>query len=144
MLLPSVNATCAVVLCGADLSVSFAQVDNLSYQFGLSEHAKERVDTAGHVELTHTQARKLSRTKVLCVMVTVVAVVFLVKNRSQWQCIGGSCAMALLFKLSELASMRDTSAKAIAIFIATACACQLASFLFFAWIVDFVLASSSL
>jgi hypothetical protein len=52
--------------------------------------------------------------------------------------------MALLFKLSELASMRGTSAKEIAIFIATACACELAALVFFSSIVDLVLASSSL
>ena len=36
-------------------------IDNLSYQYGLSEHLKERVDTYGHVLLHDNQVRKKER-----------------------------------------------------------------------------------
>ena len=68
-------------------------VDNLSYSFGLGERAKERVDSCGHIHLTDAQAQRLSRTKVLCVNVVLVASVWLVDN--------GASVAAMLSGMSE-------------------------------------------
>ena len=43
-----------------------------SYQYGLAEDIKERVDAKGHVILTTDQTKLLSRTKVLCVTTVIV------------------------------------------------------------------------
>lgn len=47
---------------------------NMTYSFGLGEMAKQRVDEAGHVELTDAEARKLLRTKVFCTTAAVVGI----------------------------------------------------------------------
>ena len=53
-----------------------------SYQYGLAEDIKERVDAKGHVILTTDQAKLLSRTKVLCVTTVIVITNWMVMNRS--------------------------------------------------------------
>lgn len=94
------------------VAVQWVQVDNLSYHYGLSEREKERVDTYGHIMLTDAEAKKLSRTKVLVVAVTMVATVWLVLNASlPAACFGVGFVSPLLFKVSELISMHDAPAK---------------------------------
>lgn len=113
--------------------VPWAQVDNLSYHYGLSEREKERVDTHGHIMLTDAEAKKLSRTKVLCVAVTMVTTIWLVLNSSlQAAVVSGGCS-ALLFKGSELISMPEASVKEKVIFALKALLAQvLATILFVA------------
>eukprot|EP01051_Picozoa_sp_SAG22_P007690 SAG22_NODE_550_length_9202_cov_30.666484_5_plen_83_part_00 len=65
------------------------EVDNLSYVYGFGERDKERVDTYGHVVLTDADAWQLSRTKALCVTITVVFTVWLVQN--------GAMAASMMF-----------------------------------------------
>lgn len=101
------------------------QVDNLAYQFGLSETAKQRVDTFAHVQLNEENAQMLSRTRVLVVAITLVGTIFLVTNGASVGAMGTGVLLAMLFKLSELvATYGRLSTTEIAIFVAT-------SFVFF-------------
>jgi hypothetical protein len=96
------------------------QVDNLAYQFGLSEIAKERVDTFAHVKLNEENAQMLSRTRVLVVVITVVGTIFLVTNGASVGAMGTGVLLAMLFKLSELvATYGRSSAQEVATFVAT-------------------------
>ena len=45
-----------------------------SYQYGLGERIRERVDAMGHVALTDKDASTLSRTKALCIVLTVCGI----------------------------------------------------------------------
>lgn len=56
------------------------EVDNLSYKFGLGEREKERVDRNGHIALTDEEVVQLSRTKFLCIPITVVLTSWLITN----------------------------------------------------------------
>ena len=52
-----------------------AEVDNISFQLGLGEQRRGRVERAGHILLTAAEKRSMSRTKtahILCVMVCVI------------------------------------------------------------------------
>ena len=61
--------------CGACVLVcAHAPRSNMTYSFGLGEKAKQRVDEAGHIELTDAEARKLLRTKVFCTTAAVVGI----------------------------------------------------------------------
>jgi hypothetical protein len=107
-------------------------VDNLSYNFGLGERAKERVDSCGHVHLNDSQAQRLSRTKVLSVAVVLVLTIWLVDNGASVAAMLSGHGMALLFKLSELvATYGQLSRKDIVVFIVLTFAVQWFSYMFF-------------
>lgn len=107
-------------------------VDNLSYNFGLAERAKERVDGYGHIDLSDAQAQRLSRTKILIVTVVLVGTIWLVDNGASVAAMLSGHGMALAFKLSELsATYGQMSHKDVFIFVATTFAVQTASFNFF-------------
>ena len=105
------------------------EVDNVSYQFGLSERAKESVDAHGHVLLTDEQARSLSQTKVMCTVVTMALTLLLVWNGASVAAMIYGGVMALGFKLSELLSKYKTMTKQeIATFVGVSVATFLLSF----------------
>ena len=110
------------------------QVDNLAYHYGLSENARQRVDTFAHVTLNTDEAQMLSRTKVLVVVITLVGTIFLVTNGASVGAMGTGVLLAMLFKLSELAAMyRRLSTEEIAVFVAVSILfCVLGSALFLA------------
>eukprot|EP01043_Picozoa_sp_COSAG02_P023757 COSAG02_NODE_1277_length_13502_cov_14.551593_10_plen_132_part_00 len=111
------------------------EVDNLSYQFGLSEREKQRVDAFGHVVLSDSQARQLSRTKLLCVIITVFVTLWLVTNGAAVAAMISGGGMAFAFKISELFATRSIGEKwttaETARFVATTCAVQILSFSLF-------------
>lgn len=116
----------ALNVCFNTIAVLFiTEVDNLSYQFGLGEREKERVDTYGYVVLTDLEARQLSRSKAMCVVITVVFTLWLVDNGASIATIFSAALCALSFKLSELATTyKHKSGKEIAIFVAVSVVTQ--------------------
>ena len=139
LLAPLMGAIPAVVLTqgGHSLAICFntiailfiTEVDNVSYQFGLSERAKESVDAHGHVLLTDEQARSLSQTKVMCTVVTMALTLLLVWNGASVAAMIYGGVMALGFKLSELLSKYKTMTKQeIATFVGVSVATFLLSF----------------
>ena len=116
----------ALNVCFNTIAVLFiTEVDNLSFQLGLSEREKERVDTYGYVVLTDIEARQLSRTKALCVVITVVFTLWLVSNGASVATIISAALSALGFKLSELATTyQQKSRKEILLFIAASVVTQ--------------------
>ena len=81
-----------------------ADVDNVTYQFGLDERERQRVDAFGHVELRDEEIRLLSRTKRLCVPITIIVTAWLVTNGASFAAMLSGSLMALAFKLSALAT----------------------------------------
>ena len=103
----------------------------MSYQFGLAEKQKERVDTFGHIKLREDEALQISRTKVLCVVTTVVATLLLVSNGATFATLMSACGTVLVFKLSELATRYKRMSRAeIALFVAASLAAAMASMAF--------------
>ena len=108
------------------------EVDNLSYQFGLAERHKERVDKHGHVELTDDELSQLSRTKALCIPITVVLTAYLVTNGASVFAMLSGNGVAALFKLSELAfTYNRMQARDIASSVVVTCVVQGLSFVCF-------------
>ena len=81
--------------------------------------------------LTDAEAKKLSRTKVLCVAVTMVTTVWLVLNSSLPAAVASGFFSALLFKASELVSMPEATATEKVIFAIKAFVAQVLSTIFF-------------
>lgn len=77
-------------------------IDNLSYYYGLSERARERMDTVGHILLTDDDADKLSRTKIICVAVTIFFTMWAVQNQSMSGAFFLGCVLPGFFKLAEV------------------------------------------
>eukprot|EP01046_Picozoa_sp_COSAG06_P014147 COSAG06_NODE_869_length_11861_cov_37.817463_4_plen_127_part_00 len=107
------------------LQLFLTEVDNLSYQYLLGERARERVDAAGHVLLTDDEAEKLSRTKALCVVATIVMILWAVENASMTGAFFLGTVAPGFFKLAEVASMKGSSREEIAVVVAKTVACQL-------------------
>ena len=83
------------------------------------------MDTYGYVVLTDIEARQLSRTKALCVVITVVFTLWLVSNGASVATIISAALSALGFKLSELATTyQQKSRKEILLFIAASVVTQ--------------------
>ena len=102
-------------------------VDNLSYQYGLGEQAKERVDAMGYVNLNREQARALSLTKVMCAVVAVVGTIYMVTNGASVGAMLSGAGMAFFFKISELITKYKTmSLLQVAGFVVTTCVIQYA------------------
>ena len=121
---------------GGSLDVAFntiaimflTEVDNISYQFALSERAKQRVDEAGHVRLTDIEEKRLSRTKPCCVVIISVGILLAIYSRTPFVCALVGPSVAGLCKASELLSMQDSSASERLIFIVQCLLCQAAAF----------------
>ena len=79
-----------------------ADIDNVTYQFGIDERERQRVDAFGHVELREEELRLLSRTKRICIPVTMFVTAWLVTNGASFAAMLSGALMALLFKLSVL------------------------------------------
>jgi hypothetical protein len=94
------------------------EVDNLSYQFALSEQVKRRVDEAGRVQLTDADERRLSRTKPCCMVLIFIGILFAVYMRSVFGSIMVGFGIAGLCKASEVLSMQDSSAIEKLVFLA--------------------------
>ena len=106
-------------------------MDNATYQFGLAERLKERVDTHGHIILMADEALQLSRTKVLCVVATVAGTLFFVNNGATFATLMGAGATVLVFKLSELATKyKNLSRAEIGLFVAASLVSFMASMAF--------------
>ena len=87
------------------------EVDNLSYQFGIGEKVKERVEEAGRVELTDTETRRLTRTKSLCGILIFGGIMIAIVGRVAWGALMISAVVAALCKASELLSREDWSTR---------------------------------
>ena len=106
----------------------------MSYELGLGERAKERVDTHGHVMLTDEETKKLWHTKALCTVPSVVGILWLVSNGAVVAAFLSSFFTVFLFKLSELTSSMTPAQKAI--FVAKAFVAQIASMASFMSYID--------
>lgn len=103
-------------------------IDNMSFQFGLGERAKERVDEFGHITLTDVEATQLSITKPLCTVTCIVAGVWLVSNGALWAALQFGAVCAMVFKLSELlATWVSMTLNQRAFFVAKTIAAQIIS-----------------
>ena len=95
----------------------------MSYEFLLSERARERVNTYGHVKLTRSEAARISTTKMLCVACTVACTTGMVWNKTISGALLTGNVATLVFKLAELVETRKTMSNAqIAVFIAVSVA----------------------
>jgi hypothetical protein len=109
-----------------------ADVDNVTYQFGLDERERQRVDAFGHVELREEEISLLSRTKRLCIPITIIVTGWLVTNGASFAAMLSGALMALTFKLSVLATTyKQMSWKEVACSAATSLMIQVASLLIF-------------
>lgn len=98
-------------LTSTKLDRFLTEVDNLSYHFGIGEKARERVEEAGHVELTDTETRRLTRTKSLCGILIFGGIMIAIVGRVAWGAIMTSAVIAVLCKASELLSREDWSTR---------------------------------
>eukprot|EP01052_Picozoa_sp_SAG31_P023677 SAG31_NODE_1967_length_6785_cov_7.007329_7_plen_508_part_00 len=116
----------AMKTCFNTVAILFlTEVDNLSYKFGLGERARERVDAVGHVILSDEDAKMLTRTKKLCIVLTIFVIFGGVLFQSVPASLMWSQFAALSYKLSEVASMRTASRTDIAKDVAKAIAAQI-------------------
>ena len=121
--------SCIIISFNTIAVLFITEVDNLSYHFGLSERAKQRVDSFGYVELDDAQARQLSRTKAVCVLITVFVTLWLVTNGAATASMISGGGMAFGFKMSELLTTYSHMTRSqIAIFVATTFVVQAFSF----------------
>lgn len=118
---------------GGSLDVAFntiailflTEVDNITYHLALSERAKQRVDEAGHVQLTDADEKKLSRTKPCCIAIILAGITLAIFKRSMATCFFYGFFIAWLCKASEVLSMQGSSATEKLIFLVRCFFCQL-------------------
>ena len=112
-------------------------IDNLTYQFGLSERLKQRVDTFGHVFLDDDHATKLAGTKAMCSLVSMVSMLYLVYNAAAIGTMQAGGVAAFVFKVSEVFTRYKTmSRQELAFFVATTYVLLQVQLEFFQLIVD--------
>jgi hypothetical protein len=119
----------ALQICFNTLAVLFlAEVDNMTYNLGMSERTREKVDEKGHVLLTDAEAARLSRAKTVCIVATVVLVTCSVITRSMGSAILWGWLAALIFQLSR---MDTTSPKGVALSVLQATGIHILCFVAF-------------
>lgn len=124
---------------GSALTIAFntvailflTDIDNLSYQFGLDETAKRRVDEAGHVQMTAYESRQLSRTKAFCTTIVVVGICIAVRNGRIFQSAVMGTTMTFLCQASEVLSMPESTLQEKAIVVGLAGVSQCVGFMSF-------------
>ena len=121
----------ALAVCFNTIAVLFiTEVDNMSYHLALGEREKERVDAHGHIVLTDEEAQRISRTKLLCISVTMLYTLVFTWSAAVVLAKGWAFAAVLLFKLSELATTSGLSRRQQAQFVAKAFVAQVCAFRF--------------
>ena len=86
------------------------EVDNLSYKFGIGEAERQRVDEAGHVQMTNVETQRLSQTKTFCGILIFGGIMVSLVGRVIFGALVISAVVAGACKASELISM-DASAR---------------------------------
>ena len=105
------------------------QVDNLSFQFALSERDRQRVHARGHIMLSKSEAAQIAFSKKVCIAYTVLCTTGFVWNKSLPGAMFSGAYAGVVFKLSELAEKRKSmSPKEIALFIAVSIVSAIAAF----------------
>ena len=107
-------------------------MDNLSFQFALSERDRQRVHARGHVVLTSSEGAQIAFSKKVCIVYTVMCTTFFVWNKSLAGAMFSGAYAGVVFKLSELAETRKSmSPKELVLFIAVSIVSAFAAFAFY-------------
>eukprot|EP01051_Picozoa_sp_SAG22_P008810 SAG22_NODE_693_length_7872_cov_13.111797_11_plen_124_part_00 len=96
----------------------------LSFRYGIGEKVRQRVDEAGHVNLSDLEARKLSRTKSFNTIIIFVGIVLSLIGRNVFGSMMGGAAIAALCRVSELLSMEEAPMREKLTFLASTVAFQ--------------------
>eukprot|EP01052_Picozoa_sp_SAG31_P065133 SAG31_NODE_23957_length_492_cov_0.982188_1_plen_116_part_10 len=100
----------------------------MTYNFGIGERQRQRVDEAGHLLLTDLETWKLSRTKAFSIVIIVIGIGTGVGYGSPFGTAAIGALTVLLCKLSELLSMPDATLKEKLSFLAVSIGSQLIGF----------------